>query len=181
MCYTSVRGCFPVAHDDVHSERAERLHQTSQEELENSAVDDVTVTLSDDVEHNHSIPRELVESPKGSHERVSHSSPVEHIEVHEVYVESVQVQTDTVVEHIDVHSGSRSSLVLPVVIEQPLAEKVSMPTAIQEQKVVASLQQQEVHHSKNIQHGLDLWERVREYDKRSADEDFTPVLTRKQK
>jgi len=143
-------------------------------------VDDVTVTLSDDVEHNHSIPRELVESPKGSHERVSHSPPVKHVEVHEASVESAQVQMDLVVEHVDVHSGSRSSLVLLVVIEQPLIEHVSMPTTIQEEQVVASLQQQEVHPSKNIQHGLDLWERVCEYDKRSTDEDFTPVLTRKQ-
>jgi len=39
-----------------------------------------------------------------------------------------------------VHSGSRSSLVLPVVIEQPLAENVNMPTTIQEEQVVASLQ-----------------------------------------
>ena len=56
-----------------------------------------------------------------------------------------------------------------------------MPTTIQEEQVVSSLQQQEVHPSKNIQHGLDLWERVREYDKRSAAEDFMPVLTRKQR
>jgi predicted aldo/keto reductase-like oxidoreductase len=56
-----------------------------------------------------------------------------------------------------------------------------MHTTIQEEQVVAGLQQQEVHPNKNIQHGLDLWERVREYDNRSAAEDFTPVLTRKQK
>jgi hypothetical protein len=68
----------------VHSERAEWLHQTSREDLENPTVDDVTVTLSNDVEHNHSIPWELVESPKGSHERVLHSSPFKHIEVHKV-------------------------------------------------------------------------------------------------
>jgi len=137
-------------HVDVHSERAEQLYQTLQEELENPMVDDVTVTLSDDVEHNHSIPRELVESHKGSHERVSHLSHVKHIEVHEVSVESVQVQTDTVVEYVDVHSGSRNSLVLPVVIEQLLAENVSMPTTIQEEQVVPGLQQQEVHPNKNI-------------------------------
>ena len=47
--------------------------------------------------------------------------------------------------------------------------------------MVADLQQQEVHPSKNIQHGLELWERVRQYDERSAVEDFTSVLTRKQK
>jgi len=42
-------------------------------------------------------------------------------------------------------------------------------------------QQQHVHPNKNIQHGLDLWDRVREYDARCANEDFMPVLTRKQK
>ena len=47
--------------------------------------------------------------------------------------------------------------------------------------MAAKIQQQEVHPSRNIQHGLDLWERVRQYDARSAVEDFTPVLTRKQK
>lgn len=49
------------------------------------------------------------------------------------------------------------------------------------------LQRQEVHPSKNIQHGLELWERIREYDARSALEaaattdNFVPVLTRNQK
>jgi hypothetical protein len=128
-----------VAHDDVHSVRGERLHQTSREDLENPTEDDVTVSLSDDLEHNHSISRELVESPKGSHERVSHSSPVNNIEVHEVSVESAPVQMDTVVEHVDLHSDSRGSLVLPVVIEKPLTENVSMPTTIQEEQVIASL------------------------------------------
>jgi len=46
---------------------------------------------------------------------------------------------------------------------------------------VVILQKQEVHPSKNIQYGLDLWARVREYDARSAAEDFMRVLTRKQK
>jgi hypothetical protein len=52
----------------------------------------------------------------------------------------------------------------------------------------APLQRQEVHPSKNIHHGLYLWERVREYDARSAVEaaadasaGFMPVLTRNQK
>jgi len=67
---------------------------------------------------------------------------------------------------------------LPVGIERPLA--ASMPTTIPEEQEVVVLQHQGVHPSKNIQHGLDLWARVREYDERSAAEDFTPVLTRKQ-
>jgi len=56
-----------------------------------------------------------------------------------------------------------------------------MPTTILEEQEVVVLQQQGVHPRKNIQHDLDLWKRVRDYDERSATEDFTPVLTRKQK
>jgi len=164
-------------HVDVHSKRAEKFPLTSREVLENPAMDDVTVTLSDDVEHNHSSPRELVQSPKGSHVSVSHSSPVEHIKVHDVSVESVQVQTDNVVDQSDVHTGSRPPSLLPVEIEHPLA--ASMPTTIPEEQEVVVLQKQGVHPSKNIQHDLDLWARVREYDERSATEDFTTVLTRK--
>jgi len=85
------------------------------------------------------------------------------------------------VEHVDVHSGSGHSLVSPVIVERSLAVSPSMPMKIQEEQVVAELQQQEVHPNKNIQRGLDLWDRVCEYDKRSATEDFTTVLTRKQK
>jgi len=169
----------PDAHIDVPSERAEQLHLTSQEVLENHVLNEVTVTHSDDVEHNRSCPRELVESPKGYYERVSHSSQVEHIEVHEVSVESAQVQTDTIDEQVEVHSGLRPSLASLVVVERSLAASASM-TIPEEQEVVV-LQQQHVHPSKNIQHGLDLWDRVREYDARSATKDFTSVLTRKQK
>jgi hypothetical protein len=85
------------------------------------------------------------------------------------------------VEHVDVHSVSSHSLVSPVIVERSLAVSASMPTTIQEEQVVAGLQQQEVHPNKNIQHGLDLWDRVREYDETSTAEDFTSVLTRKQK
>jgi len=40
--------------------------------------------------------------------------------------------------------------------------------------------QPETHLSRNIQHGLDLWARIREYDKRTAEEGFTQVLSKKQ-
>jgi len=52
------------------------------------------------------------------------------------------------------------------------------------QAPVVILQRQDVHPSKNIQLGLELWERVREYDARSAAEandGFMPVATRNQK
>ncbi|XP_024627637.2 uncharacterized protein [Medicago truncatula] len=188
-----------VAHVDVHSEIAVKLHLTSREVLENPTMDDVSGLLSDEVDHNRSSPRELEESPKGSHESEHnlsspreleespkgsiesgpHSSHVfEHQEVHNEFVESVQVQTDTVVEHDDVYARSHA-LKSPVVVEPPSVVSGSMPTE-KEQDVVI-LQKQEVHPSKNIQHGLDLWARVREYDERSAAEDFVHVLTRKHK
>ena len=39
----------------------------------------------------------------------------------------------------------------------------------------------EPHSNSNVQHDLDLWIRVCEYDKANADRPFTPVLSRKQK
>jgi len=39
----------------------------------------------------------------------------------------------------------------------------------------------EPHSNPNVQHDLDLWMRVRDYDKANADIPFTPVLSRKQK
>jgi len=79
----------------------------------------------------------------------------------------------------EVLSGSRPSLASPVVVDRSLEASASM--TIPEAQEVVVLQQQHVHPSKNIQHDLDLWDRVREYDERSAAEDFTLVLTRKQK
>jgi len=82
-------------------------------------VDDASALFSDDVTHNRSSsreleespkgshkcaqncssPRELEESPKGSNDSAPQSSHVEHHEVHEVSIESEQVQTDTADEH----------------------------------------------------------------------------------
>jgi len=102
----SVLEVSPVAHVTVHSERAELLHLTSREVLENPMADDASALLSDVVEHDRSSPRELEESPKGSHESehnrsspreleesskgpnegAPHTSHIEHHEVHEVSV-----------------------------------------------------------------------------------------------
>jgi len=38
-----------------------------------------------------------------------------------------------------------------------------------------------VHNSSRIQHDLELWRRIKEYDAKAAEEAFLPVLTRKQK
>ena len=47
--------------------------------------------------------------------------------------------------------------------------------------MVTEAHQHEFRPSKNIQHDLELWDRIQQYDKRAAEEDITPVLTRKQK
>ena len=73
------------------------------------------------------------------------------------------------------HYGPQAAMELLVVVE-PISVVSDNPTS--KQHVLAVLQQQVVHPSKNIQHGLD-W--VREYDTRTTNEDFMPVLTRKQK
>jgi hypothetical protein len=56
----------------------------------------------------------------------------------------------------------------PTVTKTTSLEVNNLPT-VTAHKVVG-MQRQEVHPSKNIQHGLDLWERVREYDARTAAE-----------
>lgn len=40
---------------------------------------------------------------------------------------------------------------------------------------------QEIQVSKIVQRDLDLWARIREYDQWTADEDFTQILSKKQK
>jgi len=64
-----------------------RSHQTSPEELEIPTINDATDSLMDGVELIHVSPRERVESPKGAHESVPHSSPVEHDDMNEVPVD----------------------------------------------------------------------------------------------
>lgn len=140
-----------------------------------------------------------MESPKGDHEHVLHSSIVEHNDVHEVSLESPQVQIENLAEDVDVQSipnqspmATRSidnsvvSHEVVVISLEGTEEVVQTDVNIhvshnQDEHVDAEIQQQEIHPSKNIQHGLDLWERVRQYDARLVAEDFTPVLTRKQK
>jgi len=39
----------------------------------------------------------------------------------------------------------------------------------------------EQHNNVNIQHDMELWQRIREYDQRSVEEPFATVLTKKHK
>jgi len=175
----------PLGHEDIPPDGVAQTTQTSREELENPTVDDVSEPLQYGVEHDHVSPHELMESPKGAHESVTRSSPVEHNDMHEVsagfqdhYENSTRPNVTlensdgSLDGNDDVLAGSHA-MKSPVVVE---------PTKKSQEVVI--LQRQEVHPSKNIQHGLDLWERIREYDARSAVEaidDFMPVLTRNQK
>jgi len=160
----------------VHSEGVERLHQTSREGLEIPKVDDVTATLPDDVEHNHSSLRELVQSPKGSHENVSHSSLVEHDDMHEVFVDLLQVQADRLVEHDDVQSNSHRSphvgctidlsLVSHEATEGSLDGTGNVEQEVLIQNALAQNVMPEVHSNFRIEQDMDLWQRVKEYDKK---------------
>ncbi|KEH29250.1 hypothetical protein MTR_4g031785 [Medicago truncatula] len=117
-------------------------------ELENPTADYASALLSDVVEYGRLSPRELEESPKGSHdsehnrsspreleeslkgpnEGAPHTSHIEHHQVHEVSVELVEVHTDIVDEHIEVHSGSHATFELPVVVEPTTSVSESVPT-----------------------------------------------------
>jgi len=159
--------------------------------LEIPTIDDVSVALPDGVEHNHSSPQELVESPKGSHEHVPHSSLVEHDNVHEVSVEFVQVQKDAFVEHADMQAGSRSSplitnavdvaSVILVFVESSLDGLEIFAQEVDPENGLERTAMPEVHSNSRIQHDMELWRCVRDYDKKSSESPFLPVLTRKQK
>jgi hypothetical protein len=97
-------------------------------------------------------PRELEESPTGARDNVARPFTDAHVDV--TVAENLMRPPNIFVSH----------------------DGDAMP-----QHDGVDLQQQHVHPSKNIQHGLDLWERVREYDARAAAEGFMPVLKKSQK
>jgi len=51
----------------------------------------------------------------------------------------------------------------------------------EDNNMVTQRESLEQYNNVNIQHDMELWQRVREYDQRSVEEPFTPVLTKKQK
>jgi len=173
----------PLGREDIQPDEVEQITQTSREELVIPTVDDVSGLLQDGVETDHVSPRELVESPKGACENVTRPSPVEHVDMHEVSAEFqdhhdishidptivTNDYSDGSMEGIDDVLASTQALTTPMVTETSRVVDVDMASA-KEQNVVITLQRQEVHPSKNIQHGLELWARVRDYDARSATE-----------
>jgi len=102
---------------------------------------------------------------------------VEHVDVH-----SVLNQSPMAARSIDNYVVSHEDVVISLEGTEEVVQanvNINVSHNHEDEHVTAEIQQQEVHPSKNIQHGLDLWERVRQYDERSAVEDFTAVLTRK--
>jgi len=161
-----------------YNERVTHSSPLGREDLRpNPTVNDVSELLQVGVEHDHVSPRELEESPKGARENVTRPSPDEHDDLHEGSDHSQEYQES--VEHpIDI-------LKAPSAAETSIVVDGDILTAQAQESV--PLQRQEVHPSKNIQHRLKLWERIRDYDARSvaevaaATDDFVPVLTRNQK
>jgi len=146
----------PLGREDIRPMGEVQITQTSREEGEIPSADDFSEPLQDGVELGHVSPRELGKSPKGARESVSSPSHAAH--------------DDVLVGAHDMRP--------PIEIASQVVGGI-LSTAVQQ--LVAPLQPQEFHPSKNIQHGLDLWDRVREYDARAAAEGFMPVLIRNQK
>jgi len=73
----------------------------------------------------------------------------------------------------DVHEILDSDIVVTD-MEQTADDNTMQPVR------VTSAQHREVHISRNVQNYLDLWAGIREYDKRTAEEGFTQVLSKKQ-
>jgi hypothetical protein len=121
-----------------------------------------------------------VESPKGAHESVPQSSHLAYDDMNEVSPNFFQDHMDDFVEQEVEHSGSRKhSLVSHEASDGSLDGDVEHDISIQDGTVLLVVT--EVHSSARIQHDLELWRRVKEYDQKVAEVPFIHVLTRKQK
>jgi len=151
----------------------------------------------DVVEQNHSESREIEKIPKVSDVIVTLSSPVEHDDVHEIFVELVSsasgrevspVQTD---QHFVAHDDMYSSFPIgPLIVRSILVESVTVTdveggskevatatvTQVADSDSLVSAAQEDIHSNPRIQQDMELWRRIHEYDKESAEMSFTPVL-----
>jgi hypothetical protein len=157
----------PLGREDVRPNGVDQTHQTSREVLENPVIEDKSETLQDGVEHDHVSPWELEESPKGARENVSRPFPDTHEDMHDE-LDDLQEDQENSARIIDVTIENFDGS-LEGTVEVPISQIPPLPTettssvavggisAAHDQHVVV-LQRHEVHPSKNIQHGLDLWE-----------------------
>jgi hypothetical protein len=166
----------PLGREGVRPDGVEQTTQTSRGDLENPTVNDVSEPLQDGVELDYVSPRELEESPKGAREIFPRPPSVEHVSMREVSDDFQDHQANSARPSVDNLDGF---------LKDTIEVLAGTNAQVQEEAV---LQRQEVHPSKNIQDGMDLWARVREYDARSAAEaeaaaskGIKQVLTRNQK
>jgi hypothetical protein len=178
----------PLGREDVRPDGVEQMHQTLREELEIPVMDDNFEPLRDGVEHDHVSPRELEKSPKGARESVTRPSTIEHVDMHEELATLPLQHVITPTDHSIVSTMSLHNMADVSVGSQAMETSFTEASNVFDGEMISVKdqieilpQRQEVHPSKNIQHGLELWNRVREYDARSAAEasaGLLPVLTR---
>jgi len=168
--------------------------------LELASPDDVHVDmLSDDVEQVNSKSQEELVIPRIQNAPVMHPSadaPEDErsftvdLEASASAKEMSQTQHD--VEHDDVQTSPQDGPLVVRSIPDDTATFLEMECLARNTNYTVEhsgtdengdiiLIVYEPHSNPNVQHDLDLWMRVREYDKADADRPFTPILSRKQK
>jgi len=183
----------PRVSDDIPQEPVQPVL-----ELVDDVHDDV---LSDDVEHVNSESREELEIPRIQNAPEIHPSSDVHVYEHSLTVdleasasarEMSPTQLDSDDAHDDVQSSPHDGPLVVRSIPDDTAIFLEMERIAQNANYTVEhtgtnengdkiLTVFESHSNPNVQHDLDLWMRVREYDKANAELPFTPVLSKKQK
>jgi len=157
-----------------------------------SLVDDVHVDVrSDDVERVSPKSREELEVPRIQDALVTHPFSNAHDDEHSLIVD---LQTSTYarevsppqhcVAHDDVQTSPQDSPLVVRSISDDTATFLEMERLAQHNYTVEQTETDEngdriltiyePHSNPNVQHDLDLWMRVRDYDKANAEKPFTP-------
>lgn len=76
--------------------------------------------------------------------------------------------TTSIIDHIDWESPT----IQPVDSNDAEMEDTNRPVIVREEGMV--------HNNPRIQNYLDIWQKIKEYDQRSAENPFVPVLSKKQ-
>jgi len=186
----------PLGREDVRLDGAAQIGLTLREELEIPGIDDISEPLQDGVEHEHVSPWELVGSPKGARVSVARPSFDKHVgmqaplEVLSAHQQSPLMEhpfvttSNSDVSTLDLVAASVGTQALTTSLVTVESSAIDGGMALGKDPITSSPHRQEVHPRKNIQLGLKLWDRVREFDARSVVEGpagFMPILTRNQK
>ena len=156
-------------HDDVFSDDVDNANSESREELEIPRIQDAPVTHSpSDVQNDeHSMTVDLEASASARE-----MSPTQHFEAH-VDVQTCPQADPLIVRSIPDDTG--------IFLEMERLAQTMVDTMGTDENGDKILTVYEPHTNPNVQHDLDLWMRVRDYDKAKAKAPFIPVLSRKQK